>query len=145
MMLLLLIFSAAILLLLLTGAKSYKALVTRGRTTQDERICELYLSNRLHQAASPESMRLARYDGIDCLEIVSKIDGKEYLTRVYCADGWIRELFSDAELTFRADAGERVAEAQGLSFEEKDGLLLVKLRFDGYSRQMTFAWKEAVE
>ena len=42
------------------------------------------------------------------------IGGEEYVTRIYCYKGWIRELFSRADLKFDPKAGEKVSEAVSL-------------------------------
>ena len=143
MLLLLLAFSVAILAVLLAGAKSYKTLTQRDRQTQDQRICELYLSNRIRQTGTTSSMWLEQYEGTQCLEIASEIDGKDYLTRIYCWDGWIRELFTAADYSFRPEDGEKVTEAQSLRFDAQGGLLDVWVKVNGEERQLAFAWEEA--
>ena len=143
LLLLLLAFSVTILSLLLTGAKSYRALTERDARTQERRIEELYIGNRIRQAESPAALRLAVYDGTQCLEIESWIGEEAYLTRVYCFEGWIRELFTAADYAFSPMDGEKIAKAESLSFAEEGPMLKAVLEAEDGVSTLLFAWKEA--
>ena len=64
---------------------------------------------------------MADFQGCDALELTETIDGTPYITRVYCYDGYLRELFSAAEAQMTPADGEKVLEAQALTVEWMNG------------------------
>ena len=63
--------------------------------------------------------------GLYCLCITEEIDGAEYITRVYCHEGWIRELFTLAEGDFAPEDGEKILEAEALELSLENELIRV--------------------
>ena len=51
----------------------------------------------------------------------------QYLTRVYCHDGWLMELFTASSGEFAPEDGERLMPANAMSLSLEDGLLMVQL------------------
>ena len=64
---------------------------------------------------------MADFQGCDALELTETIDGTPYITRVYCYDGYLRELFSASEAQMTPADGEKVLAAQALTVEWLDG------------------------
>ena len=137
-LLLLLVFCTVILALLFVGAKSYRAITALGSQTQDQRVAELYIGNKIRQADRPDLVRVARYGQTDCLEIPLEANGKAYVTRVYCYEGWVRELLAAQDTAFAPEDGEKVTEAQDLSFEEADGMVRAHLTTERGQSAMVF-------
>ena len=63
------------------------------------------------------------FEGVDALVLLEEIDGIEYETRVYCYDGYLRELFAEAGGEFLPGDGEQILKAQALSVQ-RDGQTL---------------------
>ena len=123
--LLLCVFALMILSVLLSGAGAYQRLTVRGEENYDSRSCAQYVATKLRQAPSAESVELRTFGGSDCLCITEEIEGAEYITRVYCHDGWIRELFTLAEGDFAPEDGEKILEAEALELSLENELVRV--------------------
>lgn len=123
--LLLCVFALMILSVLLSGAGAYQRLTVRGEENYDSRSSAQYVATKLRQAPSAESVELRTFGGSDCLCITEEIDGAEYITRVYCHDGWIRELFTLAEGDFAPGDGEKILEAEALELNFENELIRV--------------------
>ncbi len=115
------IFALCVLAVLLLGARGYQRLTLRGQNSYDQRTAAQYIITRVHQADRRDAVSLN--DGV--LELTEVIDGDTYVTRVYCHEGYIRELFTPASLEFSPDAGECVLPAQAVDFELDGDLLSV--------------------
>ena len=125
--LLLCVFALMILSVLLSGAGAYRRLTARGEENYDSRSSAQYVATKLRQAPSAESVELRTFGGSDCLCITEEIDGAEYITRVYCHDGWIRELFTQAEGDYSPEDGEKILEAESLGFSLENDLIRVTI------------------
>ncbi len=118
------VFAACVLFVLLTGANVYRDLTLRDQAAYAHRTCAQYIAAKVRQAPSPDAVRVEEFGG-DALVLSQDIDGWEYLTRIYCYDGWLRELFAQADGELAPQDGEKIIEAQGLELELADGVLSV--------------------
>ena len=121
------VFAVCVVSVLLSGAKAYRALTVDNSDNFTLRTCSGYLSTRMHQAESPDSVKTGAFGDGDCLLISEDIDGSEYVTRIYCYEGWLRELFTLADGNFEPADGEKVLEASDLHVSLEDGLLDVSV------------------
>lgn len=119
------VFAACVLSVLLTGANAYRRLTARDQKGYDRRTCAQYVATKVRQAASPEAISLSTFGDGDVLLLSEEYDGERYLTRIYCYDGWLRELFTAAGEEFSPEDGEQVLEAENLSLHLEDSLLKV--------------------
>lgn len=117
-------FTLCVLLVLLFGAKVYRGLVGRGEESFRARTAAQYVTTRVHQA---ERVSVADFEGCQALVIPEEIDGAIYLTRVYCYDGYIRELFSGENAALSPEDGEKILPGASLIFSIEDNLLIVRL------------------
>lgn len=119
------VFAVCVLTVLLTGANVYRRITERDQAAYDRRTCVQYVATRVRQADCLDAVSVSEFGGQTALEIRESIDGVEYLTRVYYYDGYLRELFSAADVELEPEAGEEIMEAQGLELTLEDGLLTV--------------------
>lgn len=119
-LLVLAVFALCILLVLLTGADLYRGLVESGEESYLRRTALQYLTTRVRQA---ESVEIGSFDGCDALIL----EEEGALTRVYCYDGWLRELYTVPEATASAGAGEKLLEAESLTLKREENLLTLTL------------------
>jgi hypothetical protein len=63
----------------------------------------------------------------DTLFLVEEINGERYCTRLYCAGGYLRELFSAQDETFVPEDGEAVLPAQQLQARRSGDRLELEL------------------
>lgn len=124
------VFAVTILMVLLSGADGYRRLTLRDNSAWEQRTGVQYISTKVRQAHHTDAVSLMEKDGVDILTIHSVFGGEEYLTLVYHYDGWLREMLvaaDELEENFYLEFGEKVMEAQGLSFTMDEGLLEAEL------------------
>ena len=130
------LFAVCILMVLLTGADVYTRLVEDGEEAYARRTAAQYLTTRVRQG---ECVSTEDFGGCDALVFRETIGSRAYLTRVYCYDGAIRELFSAEGGDFSPEEGETVLEASKLSFSLDGALLQAEIAFpDGSTEQLTW-------
>lgn len=115
------VFAVGILGTLLGGAGIYQRLTWRDQTAFNSRTCAQYIATRVRQASG--MVEVACFGGVDALVIPESIQGETYLTRVYCYDGWLMELFAAESGSFEPQDGEKLLPAQALALMLEDGLL----------------------
>lgn len=132
------VFAVCILAVLLTGANVYQRLVHRGTQDYDRRTAAQYVTTRIRQADRAGSVTVEDFDGLDALALREIINGETYLTRIYCYDGFVRELFTAETGDFSPGDGEKLLAAQQLSFLLEDGLLSARITLpDGTVEALT--------
>ena len=120
---LLAVFAAGMLSVLLTGAGVYERLTRIGADVGSSRTCTQYLTAKVRQAPAPGSVSLSDFHGLPTLQICEEINGQSFLTRIYCRDGWLMELFTAADAGLSPEDGEKVRPARALSGTLEAGLL----------------------
>ena len=118
------VFAVCVLITLLYGANVYQNLVQRGEESFGVRTAAQYVTTRVRQA---ETVTVADFEGCEALVLPEEIDGARYLTRVYCYEGHIRELFCAENAALSPEDGEKVMPVDSLSFLVEDGILTVSI------------------
>lgn len=118
------VFALCVLLVLLTGAKVYRNLVNAGGESYTARTAAQYVTTRVRQA---QNVGLEDFGGCEALTITEIIDSETYITRVYCFDGWLRELYCAENAVLSPADGEKVMELEELSFSLEEGILTAKV------------------
>ena len=117
-------FAMCVLLVLLTGANLYRKLVDSAEESYLHRTALQYLTTRIRQA---EAVEIGSFDGCDAL-ILEETAGQEIcVTRVYCYDGWLRELYTVPGAQVSARDGEALLEAAALALKQEGNLLILTL------------------
>jgi len=119
------VFAVSILSVLLTGARVYRTLNARDQSSYDRRTAVQFLATKVRQA--PGAVSVAPFGDVEALVLEEEIEGEHYLTRLYCHDGSLRELFSSAADSFEPQDGEIVLPARAMDLALEDGLLCVSL------------------
>lgn len=114
------VFAVCILIVLLTGAGAYRRLTDRDQSAFNQRTCVQYLAARVRQADCLDAVAVEDFQGVQALVLGA---GQEYVTRVYCHEGWLMELYSEAVTDLAPEDGERLMEANSLELA-LDGRLL---------------------
>lgn len=125
--LLLCIFAVSVLGVLLAGAQAYSRLTRRDSHAYDSRTGLQYVAARVRQAYAPQAVSVTDFGGVDALTVIQQVDGQDYVTRVYCYEGWLMELFCAADGRFEPRDGEKLLPAQSLELERQGELLHVRL------------------
>ena len=144
---------AMCLLAVLLGVKLF-ARINRGVTLTDNGTRLLpyirELANqktRLRQADGAGGVWLGAFDGTesregDTLFLREILEGEEYLTRVYCWDGQLRELFTPAGSDCRPEDGEVLLPAEALRLSRDGALLTASLTEDGRETELRFLLRD---
>lgn len=131
------VFAACVLSVLLTGADVYQRLTERDRAGYESRTAAQYIATRVRQADRAGGVTAGSFGGADTLELWETAGGGTYVTRVYCYDGWLRELFADAAGDFVPADGQQVLEADSLTVVLSDsGLLTVEITTAGETERV---------
>lgn len=143
-LLLFVVFTACMLLVLLTGAKVYRKLADRDADSYQHRTAVQYLATRLHQNDLPGGSFVGSFedqtpkDTGSTLYLCEELDGSLYYTRIYCYEGFLRELFAEAGEPFQPEDGVKILQAQSVSFSRQEDLLQVELTLDATACQTLY-------
>ena len=140
-LLLLCAFAICILSVLMAGTRIYRDLTARDQTVYEDTVRSLYISTKLAQAKNGDAIGV---EDDSCITILSELGGGRYITRIYCYDGWIRELFTKEDYDWSPKDGEKVSRADYLKAVINDGILKVtigKVSKDIYNGAVTHEGK----
>ena len=130
-------FALCVLLVLLTGADIYKKITEREEKSFDARTVPQYISTRFRQGDNIGAIAVNDFGGVDALEIIQQINGKDYITRVYCFEGYLCELFANAEGDFSPEDGGQLLPLKALKMEMKAGRFTADITYsDGETNQL---------
>ena len=115
------VFALCVLLVLLTGAGLYRDLTDSGETAYNQRTALAYLTTRVQQA---QKVTTHEADG---LILEDAVDGERYTTRIYCYEGWLRELYTVPGAQIAPEYGEKLLQAESLSVSLEDQLLTINI------------------
>lgn len=121
------LFALCVLMVLLTGAKAYEALENRGEKNYKYRTAAQYLATRVRQSDAVNGISVENFGEQSALNVHQEIDGEAYITRIYCYDGFLRELFTTEYGSFSPEDGEKLIALAELSFEKTENILSARL------------------
>lgn len=121
------VFAACVLAVLLTGAGAYQRLVQRDQQSYERRTCTQYIATRVRQADSLGSVTVEQFGGADALRLE---DGNGYVTRVYCCDGYLMELYTSEDAELSPEDGSKLIMAESMKLSVEDGLLEIAVVSD---------------
>ena len=131
------LFSIAILFALLSGAGVYSRLTKQTQVHYDSRTTIQYIATKIRQASSSDAVNVSSFHGKDALCITQSIDNTDYITRIYCYDGYLMELFTIDADGFSPEDGEKILPAEDLRITCQDSLVVITLtNADGSARQL---------
>ena len=121
------VFAVCILSVLLTSADAYRRLADRDEMSYDRRVASQYLSTRVRQGDVAGGVAVESFDGVDALVLREEIDGAAYETRVYCYEGYLRELFAESGVDFAAEDGEKILAAESMTLELEEQTITAEI------------------
>ncbi len=112
----------------LTGARVYENINVRMEQNFSGQTALSYISNKISQADREGMVGVDTINGIDVLVLAEDYDGIRYQTWIYCENGYIKELFSEADSGLTLADGIDIMECNGLRFTQvSNNLLKVEL------------------
>jgi len=109
------VFALCLLMTVLLAARFYQNIHTVQEEQFSGRTILSYLSTRVHQAESHGSVEVGDIGG--CEALILRENDTEYVTYIYCHDGWVKELYCSALDHFGPEAGENLLRARSLTFD----------------------------
>lgn len=129
------VMALCVLLVLLAGARVYRNLTEQSENHNDRRIAAYYVTTRFRQ--SEEKVEAADFGGCTALTFREEVGETSYLTRVYCYEGYLRELYAAEGGEFSPEDGEKILPLQNLSAFWDENMLTVQLTYpDGTCREL---------
>ena len=129
---LLLVFAGISVALIALGGQAYRSILAAADENAQRRASVSYVLGRVRAFDAQDCVRIdgVTFDGetVDVLILGEEIDGELYETRIYCADGRLREQFVAADSALEAsDDGEAIAALEHFEAEQNGGI--IRLRF----------------
>ena len=120
------VFAASVLVVLIFSARIYKNMTDLSREGYEDQTCLSYIWTKVRNEDEAGKIFIGDFQGIPALCLDDDYGGVAYRTSIYLYDGWIREMFSQADLDFEPEDGSRVIEAQLFNLEQlENGLIKV--------------------
>lgn len=125
MLLLFGVFAVCVLIVLLTGARAYRGLTERDRAAYDRRTCVQYIATKVRQGDLTGGIAVEPFGNGAALCLK---DPGGFITRLYCHDGWLMELYTFADGALEPQDGEKVMPLEGLALTLEDGFLTAEIQ-----------------
>jgi len=120
------VFAVSVLMVLMFGATIYQNMTEISREEQDERTVLSYIRTKVRNNDEAGSVYVGDFQGLPALCYDEEFGGIAYRTVIYHYNGWVYELFSEAELDFHPQDGVPIMELGELRFDKLDrGLIKV--------------------
>lgn len=117
------VFAVCVLSVLLTGARAYRRLTLRDQEAYRRRTCVQYIATRVRQGDAEGGVSVEPFGEADALVMT----GDGYVTRVYCYNGWLMEMYAGEDVQLAPEDGEKIMELDGLAMSMDGGLLTVEV------------------
>lgn len=125
-LLVLAVFALTILGVLLGGAGVYRRLTQHVAASADSRSAAQYLATKVRQAPLPGQIQVLPFGEGLALQILETENGA-FVTRIYCHDGWLMELFCAEGSDLLPQDGEKVLPMERLPPSLEAGLLKLSI------------------
>ena len=134
------VFAASVLLVLLTGADTVQKLNERDQSSYERRTVVQYITTRIRQGDRRDMIEVREIGDTSVLAIKQQIEGVDYETLVYCCDGYLCELFTEAGLDMDLEFGEWILPIQDIRFTDEGTQIRADITMnDGAKRELVLA------
>ena len=129
------VFAVFSTMLVLIGAQAYRTITVHSEEHSLDRTMYTYMLNSLRGDDAEGSVEIRNENGLEML-VVSYNYGWEILEkRIYCYDGYLRELLSSPQNEFDPANGEEICEAEEFRAQISNELVTIELTgADGETR-----------
>lgn len=118
------VFAISSVILIIFGADIYQKTVSQMNNNYTTRTSIAYLTEKIRQSDSADSIVISQCEGTDILMLTTDIDDATYATSLYEYNGYLYELFSRTDIELPLDAGQPVMEINNLCFKMHNDNLL---------------------
>ena len=128
------VFMVSVLLVLLSGADTVQKLTQRDRQTYHHRTAVQYITTRIRQADETGAVTT----NADTLILTETLGGTAYETRIYCCNGYLRELFCESGSAIAPEFGEEILPMERFQITRENNLIRAELFLpDGSNATLT--------
>lgn len=135
-MLLFLVFVLCALFTVLIGGKVYENISSRMEDNYTGSVSLNYVANKVRQGDEAGGVAVRQIEDTEVLEFTQEFYGEQFFTWIYCRDGYICELFTDAQSGLGLSDGLPIIECEGLNLEMDGKVLTVETAGSGGSTLM---------
>lgn len=133
------VFMVSVLRVLLSGADIVQNISRRDQQTYLQRTAVQYITTRIRHADQHGCVTVENSGEESTLVLTEEIDGRQFQTRVYCCDGYLREMFCEAGTALPPEFGEEILAMKDFQITCEDALLRGQLMFpDGSQEELFF-------
>lgn len=113
------VFLSSALLVVFLGADVYRSITSGLAQTDNSRTALLYLTEKIRQNDTEDAVSLGTLDGTDALVIETEYQDGPYRTYIYFYDGYLRELFVQADRAVSVGEGQALLELDDLEISRE--------------------------
>jgi len=112
------VFAFSVLMVLMLGASIYRNINDITLEGQYEHTALSYVWTKTKNFDDADSIEVGEFNGVPAIIITEHIAGSELLTVIYHYDGWLYELFFEANLEFLLGDGVRLMRIDDFIIED---------------------------
>jgi len=120
------VFAVSVLMVLMLGANTYSSVTEMSREEHAERTVLSYIWTKVRNSDDGGNIYVGDFQGLPALCISEEYGGIEFRTVIYHFNGWVYELFSEADLEFFPEDGVKMIMVNDLVYEDLEhGLIMI--------------------
>ncbi len=121
------LFAVMSTLMVLIGAQMYRNTVDRTTLNNEDRVLDAYVRSMIRAGDLAGSVKIENHDGVKALAMYDNEDGDEYVTWLYCYEGYLYEQYTSRNDDFVAASGTAICPAKAFAPKIEGELLTVQL------------------
>ena len=121
------LFAVMSTLMVLLGAQMYRNTVDHTTLNNDNRVLDAYVRSMIRAGDLAGSVKIEDHDGVTALAMYDDTDGDEYVTWLYCYEGYLYEQYTSRNDDFVPASGTAICPAMAFAPKFEGELLTVQL------------------
>ena len=143
MLALLCVFIIGSLALMNVGVHVYKNIVENNAENFRLRASLSYMATKVRQYDAVDTISVQEEEGVPMLVFQEELEGATYLTKIYCYDGNMMELFQEEGLEHDLNDGFEIMELDDLHIEQQGNQILLTAMDGGKKESLTLSLRSA--
>ena len=124
-LMLFLLYTICALFVVVIGAKVFQNIRARNDYNFSSNVVLQYIANKVRQNDTYDSVRVEEIDGEDVLELLYRVDGTEYVTKIYSEGGQLRELFTKSDSDIPISDGNPITPCDKMNISMDQDMLYI--------------------
>lgn len=118
------LFTICAAIIVLLAGRVYQSSVEHATRNNDARTALSYITEKVHQNDSVDTIYLGTFDGCQALIFKQEYNSISYYTYIYAHNGMLKELFIKEGANATAENGKAILDIQDFSIESRNDHLL---------------------